>query len=301
MPDNIPDKHHYLPQFYLSRWASDEGKLTEFSVPNPASGLVVPQRRVPKGTGYGKGIYSFANMPPEKRSLIESKFMHRIDTDGAVALDMLERPPSERRWTKELRQAWILFMISIFIRNPVDIEHLKIKYANDWRNANEEWEAAYQKQRRPDDPATAAEYFNSFEQYKIENFALNLLPRLVDLPRVGQKLLNMHWFTTKLGPGEEFLTSDRPVIKTHLDHPDAYWLMPIGPDRLFMAVHTWRDELRRRAHTNYRRMVEDTNKSIVARAEKLAFGRTDRQRDFVQRYLKEHTVPSLFALGQLEF
>lgn len=294
MPDNIPDRHHYLPQFYLSRWTGDDGKLVEFSIPNSSSGIVVPKRRVPRGTGFGRGIYNFSNLPPEKRSLIETRLMHKIDTDGARALEFLERNPGDRHWTAELRQAWVVFMISMFIRNPVDIEALKAKYANDWRNANEQWEAEYQQQRRAGDPASAAEYFNSFQPHQIENFALYLLPKLVDLPKVGQKLLNMQWFVVRCASDEEFLTSDRPIVKTHLDRGDAYWMMPIGPDRLFLAVHSWQQELSMRAHMKPAQLVIDANETAAGRAVKYAYGKTDRQLPLVQKHLAKHPAPSVF-------
>ncbi len=295
MPDNIPDRHHYLPQFYLSRWIGDDGRLVEFSIPNPASEIVIPKRRAPKGTGFENGIYNFANLPPEKRSLIETRLMHKIDTDGARALAFLERDPSDRHWSVELRQAWVVFMISMFIRNPVDIEALKAKYAFDWRNTNDQWEAEYQRQRRADDPPSADEYFNSFEQHRIENFALNLLPKLVDLPKVGRMLMNMQWFVVRCGPDEEFLTSDRPIAKTHLDRGDAYWMMPIGPDRLFLAVHSWRRELEIRAHMKHARFVVDANETAAGRAVKYAYGRTDRQLPLVQTHLSKHPAPSVFG------
>lgn len=299
MPDNIPDRHHYLPQFYLSRWAGDDGKLAEFSIPNPASGIVVPKRRAPKGTGFENGIYNFANMPPEKRSLIETRLMHRIDTDGARALTFLERDPTDRQWSGELRQAWVVFMISMFIRNPVDIEALKAKYAFDWRNTNDQWEAEYQQQRRAGDPASADEYFNSFEQHQIENLALNLLPKLIDLPKVGRKLLNMHWFVVRCASEEEFLTSDRPIAKTHLDRGDAYWMMPIGPDRLFLAVHSWQHELQIRSRMKADQLVIDANETVAGRAVKYAYGRTDRQLDLVQKQLAKHPAPSVFEQRHL--
>jgi len=299
MPDNIPDRHHYLPQFYLSRWTGDDGRLVEFSIPNPNSGVVVPKRRVPKGTGFETGIYNFANMPPDKRSLIETRLMHKIDTDGARALDFLERNPSDRQWSSELRQGWVAFMISMFIRNPVDIGSLKAKYASDWRNADQQWEAEYQQQRRPGDPASAAEYFNSFEQYQIENFALNLLPTLIDLPKVGRKLLNMQWFVVRCATGEEFLASDRPIVKTHLDRGDAYWMMPIGPSRLFLAVHSWQDELRIRAHMNPAQLVVDANETVAGRAVKYAYATTDQQLPLVQQHLAKYPAPSVFELKDL--
>lgn len=238
---------------------------------------------------------------PGKRSLIETRLMHRIDTDGARALAFLERDPSDRHWSSELRQAWVVFMISMFIRNPVDIEALKTKYAADWRNANEQWEAEYQRQRRPGDPASAAEYFNSFEQHQIENFALNLLPTLIDLPKVGRKLLNMQWFVVRCAPDEEFLTSDRPIAKTHLDRGDAYWMMPIGPDRLFLAVHSWQHELQIRAHMNPAQLVIDAIDTVAGRAVKYAYGRTDQQLSLVQRHLAKHPAPTVLQQRNFGF
>jgi hypothetical protein len=48
------EKHHYIPQFYLNRWAGTDGRLCEYSRPYD---IVKPKFVHPSGTGYERGLY----------------------------------------------------------------------------------------------------------------------------------------------------------------------------------------------------------------------------------------------------
>ncbi len=50
---NEPDKHHYLPVFYLSRWSQPDGKVIRYYRPHQA---VVASPIAPKNTGYDHAI-----------------------------------------------------------------------------------------------------------------------------------------------------------------------------------------------------------------------------------------------------
>jgi hypothetical protein len=48
-----PEKHHYLPVFYLKQWAALDGRVIRYFRPNSQ---VVAHPIAPKNTGYEQGL-----------------------------------------------------------------------------------------------------------------------------------------------------------------------------------------------------------------------------------------------------
>ena len=81
-------KHHYVPQFLLSRWTDETGRLFSFSRRN---GRLVCSRRTPKSTGYEDGLYALlADVFGFSRDIVEEKIFARIDDGAAKAVEKLE-------------------------------------------------------------------------------------------------------------------------------------------------------------------------------------------------------------------
>ena len=108
-PHNAPRKHHYLPIFYLKRWAGLDGRACEFSRPFKE---IVPRRAHPAGTGYAIDLYSMQGFPPELAQQIEEKFFRATDSLAADALKRLETNGPGGPWKSEMRSAWYRFLIS---------------------------------------------------------------------------------------------------------------------------------------------------------------------------------------------
>jgi hypothetical protein len=68
MPHPKGDKHHYIPKFYLKRWAAANGRLTEYSRPFQR---VEPRWTHPDGTGYERGLYAINGMSPNETNLVD--------------------------------------------------------------------------------------------------------------------------------------------------------------------------------------------------------------------------------------
>src|SRR3546814_3003915 len=70
-------KHHYVPQFLLSRWADNTGRLFSFYRPN---GRRVCSRRPPKSTGYVDGVFALlVDVLGFSRGFVAEKILARID------------------------------------------------------------------------------------------------------------------------------------------------------------------------------------------------------------------------------
>jgi hypothetical protein len=78
---NEPIDHHYVPVFYLSRWAGSDGCLCRFS--RPYGNEAKPKRVVPKGTAFEPRLYETRGLPPEQAQTMEKDFMAKLDSDAA--------------------------------------------------------------------------------------------------------------------------------------------------------------------------------------------------------------------------
>ncbi|WP_454683511.1 DUF4238 domain-containing protein [Ancylobacter moscoviensis] len=283
-------KQHYIPQFYLKRWTVN-GKLVEFRRPNPGSCEVKPHRKPPKGTAWQTGVYDFGGLSADKQHHLEKVFFRFVDSGAANALAMLES--GQNAWTNDLRQAWAMFLMSLIVRHPHDVEAFKAVYARDFAVISPEHEAAYQRARGPEDPATAGEYFNNLGSSFVPNLALNSLPNLVNHERAVANLMNMHWRLAIPRRDGYFLTSDRPVIRSFLGHDDSHWILPIGPKRLFVAAQrrVYGDAI---ADVIYRNGWKEVNRQVLRQAVSLGFADDEKYLPLVQKHLAAATRPSLF-------
>ena len=85
---NQPNKHHFVPAFYLSRWAGGQPKceLVEWSKPYKALG---PTRRHPNATGFQPGLYSFESSDPNLKQWFESVFLRDVDNAASLVIDRI--------------------------------------------------------------------------------------------------------------------------------------------------------------------------------------------------------------------
>lgn len=60
MPLNAPNKHHYLPVFYLNRWTGEDGRLFRYYRPYQD---VVASPITPSNTGFEDGLYTLDGLP----------------------------------------------------------------------------------------------------------------------------------------------------------------------------------------------------------------------------------------------
>lgn len=117
-----PEKHHYLPIFYLKQWANRDGKIIRYYRPHND---VVPSPISPENTGYEEGLYGLEGIAPEDgKNRIEKKFMSPfVDDPAAKALKILIHSDNSKL-TTEHRQAWTRFVMSLLVRTPIKIKQI---------------------------------------------------------------------------------------------------------------------------------------------------------------------------------
>ena len=112
----MPEKHHYIPVFYLKRWADKDGdgRLCVYSRPYDR---VKANRKHPDATGYEDDLNAIRGADAETEGHLEGRFFLRADNDAARALDILETGRGDLMDAR-LRSAWSRFMTTLLHRNP---------------------------------------------------------------------------------------------------------------------------------------------------------------------------------------
>lgn len=283
-------RHHYIPCFYLRRWAVD-GFLREFS---RRRGKICCRLASPKSTGYQRGLNTIPGLPPELNDQIEKRFFKIADQAASDALDILEG--TQNTFTPRERSGWSRFLISLLLRTPEDLAELKCRFSELVNSAGEEEERHYASIRSNGDASTFAEWLQSVPSDLIERRALDVFTSCIDNPQIGQQLNNMHWTVRRFSkPTFELLTSDRPIVRSHqLDQADSHIAIAIGPRRLFIAANE-SSFIRQIQTADEGPLIKQMNLLAISRAVKFVYGADESQTRFIQNRMSTVAPRLLFG------
>ncbi|OHC64429.1 MAG: hypothetical protein A2040_02005 [Rhodocyclales bacterium GWA2_65_19] len=278
-----PDKHHYLPVFYLSRWSRLDGRVIRYYRPYRA---VVASPIAPKETGYERGLYRLEGYAPDVQNTIEKKFMARVvDDPAAHALDTLIKGDNSKL-TPEHRQAWTRFVVSLHARNPGKVEHITSQADHELRQSLLTDPGEYEAIRGVDDPPTLVQWVEQNAPKILNNFGKQLLPGIITHPPIVDAIIRMHWWTIDIADSfPDLLTCDRPVYMSHGVMDDRCLIaLPLSPRFVFIATRS-QSTFERVMARGIKSIAELINESMVMQAEKYVYGAHDRHLHFVENRL----------------
>ncbi len=117
---DVKRKHHFVPQFFLKRWGSDDGLLWRFQRAKGRNAK--PKQKHYAAILYEGHLYTVRGREPGDVFLAEGEVCQEIDTAAAPALEELlatKNISSENRWGALYR-----FMYTLQVRNPRVIQGL---------------------------------------------------------------------------------------------------------------------------------------------------------------------------------
>ena len=120
----------------------------------------------------------------------------------------------------------------------------------------------------------------------IENFGLSFFHRLVDDPKIGEKILRMRWWLWHFTREQhDLLLADRPCIFTKgIDDTGLVIALPIGPRKAFMATSTDRvATIMRQQHPKH--LLMRLNESSLGQARVRIYARDASPRRFIRNRL----------------
>lgn len=230
-------RNHYVPQFLQRTWTSPhDGSLEVYHL--TASGVHCT-RKVPKSAGFKNDMLSLSRdqVAGMDKHAIEKVVLQQIDNDAALVRAKLHNRQLSTLSHDE-RCAWVRFIMSLRLRDPSIVETLVVDSDKELRKSLTLNRFEYEQLAGDDDPANLESWTESHFPGLIENFGLSFYADLINDARIGNQLLHLQWwiFDVSSAPNR-LLLGDRPsIFFGGIDHPDLVVVLPIAPDRLFIAT-----------------------------------------------------------------
>ncbi|WP_086606362.1 DUF4238 domain-containing protein [Erythrobacter donghaensis] len=259
-----PRKHHYLPEWYLSRWKrawGSEEVIWEFGRVGPER-LLHSRYRHPAATGYAIDLYTIPDAPPSQAARIETEFLQVIDDRGAKAVSMAER--NEIASVQD-KGALVQFLLSMLHRSPDRIAYLEGRLADDLSS-------------NPLFEGQQSSYFRAA--------ALDVFTDLVQSQVMIDRMMQLSAFVITLHQSaHDLLTSDNPLmISNGMAHRDAFVMLPIDPRKILILAENV-DIPKHMAGHDGKTLAKAINDAVVVQAKKLVFGADRRQLRFIDNRL----------------
>ncbi len=283
-----PMKHHFLPVFYLKQWATAaKGQITEFS--KPYKDVVKPRRTHPDGTGYIYRLYAVDGLADDLACEMESAFLSPVDSRAADALrDLLDG----QTLSSAKREAWSVFLSSLMCRMPEDVHLSREMLTEMARGVAPPLRRFYEASKPAGQPDIFDQLTAEFEANAAAR-AMKRLRQMMSHTKLIEGFDTMHWEVLTLNGSRQLLTSDRPVTYTNeLGNGDSHLVLPLGPNRLFVACRE-KDFIRRVSSLSKDRLITEANRIVVEQADKYVFGADDKQLKFIQNRMGRNRTPQL--------
>ncbi|TRC89694.1 DUF4238 domain-containing protein [Mesorhizobium sp. WSM4310] len=288
---NKPNKHHFLPVFYLHQWAGADRKIVRFT--KPYGNIVRPLRVHPDGAGYIERLYAVEGLPDEAKQDLETEFLSPVDSRAA---DALKAMLAGGDFTQAQRLAWAGFIATLLFRMPRAIASLKENLSQLWGKFIPGLEKIYAALPASDRNETLDDYLHGAGKGELAAKAMDAVRSLMGDEDVVRLLAALEWSVlTTDNAKHELLTSDRPVIHSDgLNHAGSHLIVPMGPRRLFIAVKD-RSLIAKVRSAGQDKLVRAVNDFVVSNATVTVCGRTDSQLQFIQNRMGSETQPSLLS------
>lgn len=285
MPSQVSGRQHHVPEFYLSGWAENDGRVC---VVSNYGGNISHKRHTPKHTGFEYHLYSYNEIfLGDDRTEVETKFFSRLDDEGAK---IVSKFINGAELGKKERTLWAQFISGLRVRTPTNIDKLKNMAADSCAKELAAGQNDYAALKQADDPATLHEWVNLHLPGHLENIAIAQIPKVISQSKVLQDILAMSWFTVDFKEASNpLLTSDRPLIMTAgLQNADCIIALPLSLRYGFFAFRPESHAEKVLESTPISHLAIALNDNVVRQAEKYAYctKASDAPDGFFQRRLK---------------
>lgn len=259
-----PRKHHFLPEWYLSRWKRpwrNVEVIWEFARAGPQNKLVSRYRH-PSGTGYAKDLYTIPDRDPHQAVEIETKLLQIIDDRGAKALSMAELNQAAG---PEDKAGLVQFMLSMLHRSPDRIAYLESKLA---------------------DVLSSNPLFKDDDEAIYRTGALSVFTDLIQSEMVIGRMMEMSTFIITLHEAaHDLLISDIPLMMSKgLGHKNAFVILPASPRSLVMLAEN-KELPEYMARHDGKVLSKAMNDAVVIQAKKFVIGADRKQTRFIDNRL----------------
>jgi hypothetical protein len=185
-------KQHYVPQFLQKAWAGSNGKVTTFQLDLPH---IPSSELAPEYTGYENDPWSLTKdeILGMKKDAVEKRVFGRIDSDASKVHQLLLNRGLTKLTTGE-RSEWTRFLMSLKLREPAQVELLKLEASETLRHSLRDNPEEFQALAKDSDNPTLEDWTEAKFPGLISNFGINLIAGLVDDEKAANLFFQMKWW-----------------------------------------------------------------------------------------------------------
>jgi hypothetical protein len=281
--------HHYIPQFLLRGWCNQNGTLTVYSRPE---GRVVTSERNPRGTGFEPNLYTYDQVPLEKRHTIETDFMTpHIDTPAALIVKKILNREFCKLTLGE-RSDFAYFILSLRARHPDAVALAKATGLEAITSALARDPDEYEAVKGSASPPTLTEWTRQNAPSLIPNFGMSRLPRLIAHDKTVEHIFRMPWWIHDVHHANtDLLLSDRScLLKGNAVDGECLIALPLSPTMVFFICNIEHQihVLRSMRPTS---LVKLVNRASVLHAADRVYGTGTHHLPLVEKFLRSDNGP----------
>jgi hypothetical protein len=286
-------RHHFIPQFYLKRWAvRPNAKLVRYI--KDFRGNVVLAERSPKSVGFEWDLYKLPGAPPGLEHQVEDIFMQQVDNRAATIMAKIIDFSSVDRLNVREKSIIARLILSFTLRNPQSVRKLTERINNDWHNILPDQEMRYKQEIwRPGFPDYLADYEIEVFPNAPGQASLRILRNLIENRKVRKLISEMFWKVIDVGLAKRpLVTSDRPVVMTDgFGGINGHLILPISP-RSALAAATFPAALNQIAKLSPDKLVRELNRKVIGQAVREVYSVDNNQAERVKKHMSTLTYPS---------
>lgn len=288
---NPPRKHHFIPEFLSKQWCDEGGCLQRYE--KLPTGEIHRRVAFPSQMGFKRQLYSIPDLTLNdwQTQAIETDFFSPIDNFAAKGLSQL-LSPSGNIVDPIIREAWSIFVVSLFYRSPNNLNAVRKKASGALAGIIADVKSTYSSVRGSNDPATYEKWEAQQGDDVGEKRFMSILPSVIADTNLNKHVCAMKWRVLNVSASDyNLLISDSLLLFRPLELDNGHIAIPISPNRMFLAS---RDTifLERIAHEKAKILVRSANKQIVQTANSFV-GATDLTQDsFIRKHFGVRPVGS---------
>lgn len=279
-------RHHYVPRFLLEQWqTSPDNKLSHYEW---IRGQLIQNRYGAKSVAKAEHLYSIQKICNASPNVaLEEKFFGPVIDDPASVVHKLILNAGIQSLTVKNRYSWSLFLISLLLRLPHKIEEVREKGRKILIKGLHESPEEYSSIRRSETEETLYEWVIKNHPYVLDDLGVMSLPDLVQSKVLNGAVLNSTWAVRKFDQSRfDLLISDNPMIYAGTFETSFLLALPISPSQIFLAFNN-PTTLENLAHRDSRSLIREANISSVSQAYKYVYATNEKQRSFIEKYLRQ--------------
>lgn len=276
-------KHHYVPEFYLKRWATN-GLVPGYYWAKDA-GRIASKKKGAKAFCNEVDLYALEAVSAEIEQAMETRFFGQIDNQAGK---LINRVASDdfRNFSQVECCDWARFLNSLELRRPSIITNLRNRVANEFLESLDEDEEILEAMKKEGVEDSPSQFLKNINPSYVQNRMLLTIQTVIDSQKIGQSYLDMAWMRKNLSEGGiDLITNDQPFVRIGgLGDSNCICYLPLDPQNIFFCSNDMQQLNRIRAE-GAREFTKIMNRDIAFRAEKYIFDRSSQNLPLIEKFL----------------